>query len=134
MVPINRSSFVLIPPDQTAQYITEKHTTDFYNVEMIRSRPTGGSEYTPLYLDISIRKRFASQTGSIASCNSFAINSVRGIMDYMGNTLKKSLYFFIRYEKQFSTSGMSTSTKGCDSCCGSFEFQADALAENDEAK
>eukprot|EP00956_Cyclotella_meneghiniana_P016451 scaffold25986_cov77-Cyclotella_meneghiniana.AAC.2 len=29
---------------------------------------------------------------------------------------------------------MSTSTKGCDSCCGSFEFQADALAENDEAK
>ena len=38
------------------------------------------------------------------------------------------------YEKQFSTSGMPTSTKGFDSCCRSIEFQADALAENDEAK
>eukprot|EP00956_Cyclotella_meneghiniana_P015614 scaffold24027_cov86-Cyclotella_meneghiniana.AAC.1 len=39
----NHSSLVLIPPDQTTQYTTEKHTTD-YNVEMIRSRPTEGRE------------------------------------------------------------------------------------------
>eukprot|EP00956_Cyclotella_meneghiniana_P002680 scaffold3165_cov62-Cyclotella_meneghiniana.AAC.2 len=38
------------------------------------------------------------------------------------------------YEKQFSTLGMPTSTKGFDSCCRSIEFQADALAENDVAK
>eukprot|EP00956_Cyclotella_meneghiniana_P034182 scaffold102129_cov38-Cyclotella_meneghiniana.AAC.3 len=133
----NRSSVVmiLIPPDQTTQYITEKHTTD-YNVERIRSRPTGlqtgGSECIQLYLHISIRKRFASQTGSIAPFSSFAINSIRGMMDYSGNQQKKSSKS--SYEKQFSTSWMSTLTKGFDSCCRSNEFQVDALAENDEAK
>ena len=35
----NHSSLVLIPPDQTTQYTTEKHTTD-YNVERMRSRPS----------------------------------------------------------------------------------------------
>eukprot|EP00956_Cyclotella_meneghiniana_P000736 scaffold786_cov37-Cyclotella_meneghiniana.AAC.4 len=184
----------------TSKFIGDTHTPhkyfspggyedDFvldYNVERIRSRPTGGSEYTPSYFNkkkirvTSLREfhevvppferihdnirlhlkqrgvdervlpeeerqmcpttsdeddansQAASQTGSIASFSSFAINSIRGMMDYMGNPRKNPS--ISSYEKQFSTSGMSTSAKGFDSCCGSIEFQADALAKNDEAK
>ena len=53
-------------------------------------------------------------------------------MDYMGNPRKNPSKS--SYEKQFSTSRMSTSTKGFDSSRRSIEFQVDALAENDEAK
>lgn len=157
-----------------------------FNVEKIRSRPTGGSEYTPSYFSkkkirvTSLREfnevvppferihhnirlhlkqrgvdervlpdeecqmcpttsdeddmnsQAASQAGSIASFSSFAITSLRGMMDYMGNSRQNPT--ISSYEKQFSTSGMSTSMMGFDSCCGSIEFEADVVAENVRSK
>ncbi|KAL7519834.1 hypothetical protein ACHAWX_004583 [Stephanocyclus meneghinianus] len=80
----------------------------------------------------------ASQAGSIVSFSSFAVASLKGIVDYYGSNRSKILNDNTNVtakpvnpkidERDRSEVSKHTSPGGFDSCCGSYEFEQAAMA------